>query len=66
MPEVLGTAAQYINPYDIDDIQDSLEEVLGSSGKREQMANEGIKRAQQFTWDRCVQKTVSLYNEVNS
>lgn len=66
MPEVLGTAAQYINPYDIDDIQDSLEEVLGSSGKREQMANEGIKRAQQFTWDRCVQKTASLYNEVNS
>ncbi|MDA0321392.1 MAG: glycosyltransferase family 1 protein [Verrucomicrobia bacterium] len=48
VPEVLGEAARYIDPTDLRTLAEVMQEVLGSRGQRESMAQAGLARAAQF------------------
>jgi glycosyltransferase involved in cell wall biosynthesis len=61
IPEVVGDAAEFFDPYDIESVILALENVLYSAGKRENLINKGKDRAKQFTWEKCAKNTAKLY-----
>ena len=51
MPEVAGTAARYVDPEDVTDIAAGLADLLGDAGLRERLGQEGLLRAEHFSWE---------------
>lgn len=65
LPEVCGEAARYVDP---DDPDRFLSEIMECLSDREWQANatsRGLKRAGDFTWDKCVDETVKIYRKVH-
>ncbi|MBI5921827.1 MAG: glycosyltransferase family 4 protein [Betaproteobacteria bacterium] len=63
LPEVVGPAGMLIDPYDIDAMSEAMRSVLEDPQRQQSMAGCGLKRASQFTWSRCAQETLDVYNE---
>jgi glycosyltransferase involved in cell wall biosynthesis len=65
LPEVGGDVAFYFDPYDTDSIADCLLRVVQlSSEERRERIDRGIARAREFTWERCVWKTVQVFGAI--
>ena len=45
LPEVGGSAAEYVDPHDVTSIENGLRRVLGDEARREQLSREGLERA---------------------
>jgi len=59
MPEVGGECVFYADPYDPQDISNKLEIIFSlDSFARSSLINNGITRAKQFTWKRCVDRII--------
>lgn len=65
-PEVAGTAARLIDPYDEEDIARALLEVTQSSQLREELAREGIRRARAFGWQQAARRVLRVFDSVLS
>lgn len=63
MPEVAGGAALLVDPEDVESMTDALERLLIDEQWREQARIAGLEHAKQFTWQRCVEKTVEVYKK---
>lgn len=61
MPEVVGDTGLSVDPLDEQAIQEALARALDDARWREQAALRGRQRAQTFTWNRCVERTVEIY-----
>jgi len=65
LPEVCGEAALYADPDDDrEGFRSSLERSLTDEDWIERCAQQGPRRAQLFSWDRCVSQTVDAYRKV--
>lgn len=64
LPEVVGAAAEYFNPYDTDSMRSALECTLGSSERCRELVKLGRERFVQFTWDRCTGLTLEKYRSL--
>lgn len=60
-PEIGGSAAMCVDPFDNKSIYECLYNVLSSAQLRKQMQQDGIKRAASFSWDRCGRQTIEQY-----
>ena len=65
VPEVLGEAARYVDPTDLRALSDVMQEVLGSPGQREQMAEAGLARAAEFGPRRTGEAIFNILNETH-
>ncbi len=63
MPEVLGDAAAFVSPYDVDAIAEALRHLAQEESYREQLRNAGLARAQHFSWRRTAEMTCDVYQE---
>jgi glycosyltransferase involved in cell wall biosynthesis len=63
-PEVAGSAARFIDPYDEADITQALLDVTASRVLREHLRGAGIKRAQSFSWQQTARRVLELFEEV--
>lgn len=61
--EVLGDAAMFRRPTDIDNLRDGLEVLLGDEATRARLIELGKRRAAELTWARCAQAHVAVYAE---
>ncbi len=61
MPEILGEAAAYFNPYSIDSIAETLLELLAKPGRRQRYRGLGFKQVQKYSWDRTAAETLASY-----
>jgi glycosyltransferase involved in cell wall biosynthesis len=61
MPEVLGDAAEFFDPSQIDSIAQALERVAFSNDRRHELINKGLERLKAFTWQACAKRHLSLY-----
>ncbi len=52
LPEVGGDAAEYVNPYDVDDISAEMTKLLKDNEYREALVEKGYLNAKQFSWER--------------
>lgn len=61
LPEVLGEAAESVDPHSDERIAGGLLRVLEDDGYRTTLASRGPERASMFTWQRCAEATVEAY-----
>jgi alpha-1,3-rhamnosyl/mannosyltransferase len=64
IPEVTGDAALLVQPEDTIGLKQALERALVDEVWRSGAIERGLLRAQQFSWQRCVDATVQVYRQV--
>lgn len=64
LPEVAGEAAILINPYDKDELSQAMLNLLSDEKLRNELTQKGIERAKQFSWSKCAQETVEIYQKI--
>lgn len=62
--EHLGDAALYCNPHDPDDIARKIETVLGHPGLADGLRRRGLRKASEYTWNRCAAETLEAIAEI--
>jgi glycosyltransferase involved in cell wall biosynthesis len=63
MPEVIGDAAEYFDPTDIDEITIAIEKVVYSSSRIDELRALGLDRVELFSWDKCAIETLNVYKK---
>ena len=61
--EAVGDAAILFNPEEPEDIKDKIEDVLYSNDLKK-IEITGINRSKLFSWDKCAEETLQVYNKV--
>jgi glycosyltransferase involved in cell wall biosynthesis len=61
MPEVAGDAALLVDPLDIGD---ALLRLAADESLRDNLSQRGFERIKQFSWERALEKTWSVYDEL--
>jgi len=61
LPEITGGAAILVNPLDVNDIANGIEEAIANRG---QLSAVGRERAKDFSWAKAAAETVSAYREL--
>jgi glycosyltransferase involved in cell wall biosynthesis len=64
LPEVVGDAALMVNPYDVDQIADSMARVLTDKSVSDQLIKAGRIQVQRFNWYRVARNVLAVYYEV--
>lgn len=64
LPEVVGDAAVTVDPLSVESISESLRALLADEPRRAELSVRGLARAAQFSWERCVARTVDVYCRV--
>lgn len=62
--EVVGTAALSVAAHDEEALAHALELLTGQPALRAALAAQGLVRAQRFSWRRCAQETLAVYEQV--
>lgn len=63
MPEILKDAACYFDPRDTNAIASALEKIAGDAMLRRSLVAKGKERAAAFSWRRCAEETLAVYQE---
>jgi glycosyltransferase involved in cell wall biosynthesis len=64
LPEVGGNAVRYVDPLDSEEIRESMADLLSKDDLRARLAQEGVRQAAQFSWQRTVDQTVDAYRSI--
>lgn len=64
MPEVIGSAAEYFDPADTDDIRRAIEAVVYSDYRLNELRLLGLNRIKHFSWDECSSQTLDIYKKL--
>jgi glycosyltransferase involved in cell wall biosynthesis len=64
MPEVLGNAGEYFDPEKPQEIADALLKMIESPELRQKLAECSFKRVQEYSWERCADKTFRFLRDV--
>jgi glycosyltransferase involved in cell wall biosynthesis len=64
MPEVSGGAALLVDPTDVQSIADGLCQLATNSDLRGALIRAGLARAKEFTWEKSVDATWEVYEEL--
>ena len=60
LPEISGQVLTYFDPLSIEDMAQCMRSVLLDSQLSQRLRQDGIARAQEFSWERCAQETVKV------
>lgn len=63
LPEVLGEAAVYFDPFDIDEMTEAVRVIDLDSDLRNELRQKGLERAEKFSWDETARQTLEVYRE---
>jgi glycosyltransferase involved in cell wall biosynthesis len=64
LPEVAGDAALLVDPYETDQISEALRTLIEDDAFRTRLGLAGIARAKLFPWERAVDDTYRVYQEL--
>lgn len=64
IPEVVGRAAEYFSPDDIESMRSAIESVLQSEQRRNELIRMGAEQCKDFSWSRCASETLAVYQRV--
>ncbi len=59
LPEVVGDAGIYFDPFDVESISAAIIEMVENDTLRVQLSSNGLARARNFTWERAAQLTLT-------
>lgn len=64
LPEILGRAADYFNPYDKTDFQTAIKNMISNQERRAELIQLGFDQAKKFSWDECAEMTINVYRKI--
>ena len=64
IPEVAGSGAILIDPYNIEEIANMIEKVIEDIEFREKTIGYGLERVKQFSWENTAKELIKLYNSL--
>ena len=64
LPEVAGDAALMVNPYDTEEISETLVKVITDTTLRSTMIAAGYEQVKQFTWESSAKQLLQIYDDV--
>lgn len=64
LPEVVGGAALLVDPWDTDSVSEGLRRLTTEALLREQLRDAGLARARNFSWEKSVEATWKVYQEL--
>ncbi|CAN5202113.1 glycosyltransferase family 1 protein [soil metagenome] len=64
MPEAGGDAALYVDPKDVNDITEKLDQVVSNPQLRKDMIEKGKKQIQKFSWKKTAEETLSVLEQI--
>ncbi len=64
MPEIADGAALLVNPKSSESIAEGLFRVLTDEGLRRELVRKGLERVKEFTWERCAERAISVFESV--
>lgn len=63
IPEILGSAAHYFDPLDVQDMASKISEVLGDKQLRQKLISLGKKQVKKYSWRRMAEQTLEVYKQ---
>jgi glycosyltransferase involved in cell wall biosynthesis len=63
MPEILGDAAAFFDPYDTQQMADVIMNVFQNESTRTQLIQKGLAHVKQFDWKKMAEETLLVYKE---
>jgi glycosyltransferase involved in cell wall biosynthesis len=64
MPEVLGNAAVYFDPYNPSDIAKQIFSIVSNNKFKQQLIKDGVKQAKKYSWHKMAKETLAVYESV--
>jgi glycosyltransferase involved in cell wall biosynthesis len=64
LPEVIGDAGVMLDPYDVLGFFEAIRKMLIDQEYRQQFVEKGVNQARKFTWDKTIEKIISVYNYI--
>jgi glycosyltransferase involved in cell wall biosynthesis len=64
IPEVIGIAAEYFDPSEIEDMRYAIENVVYSESRTGELRTLGAVRLKHFSWKKCTQETFNVYQSM--
>jgi len=65
-PEIANNAAKLVNPIDTKEIAQAMIEFTNDEELRDEFRQRGLKRAEDFDWQKTAKKTLEIYKKVMS
>jgi glycosyltransferase involved in cell wall biosynthesis len=63
MREISGDVLRYFDPESVDEIAASMREALEDEALRRALAERGLVRAREFSWQRCAEETLAVLKQ---
>lgn len=63
IPEVVGEAAILVDPNDIDEMAKAMKNVISDNDLYNKLVKKGFERVKVFSWNKCAENTLKIYNE---
>ncbi|MFH2104855.1 MAG: glycosyltransferase family 1 protein [Parcubacteria group bacterium] len=63
LPEILGEAAYYFDPYKTDEIAATIGRVLADETLRADLQGKGYQQVKKYSWEKCAQDTLAVYQQ---
>jgi len=64
LPEVVDDAGFLVDPMDVNALADAIQKLLTDVELREDLRRRGLMRAKEFSWQRCAQATLAVYQQM--
>jgi len=63
LPEILGDAAVYFNPLDVDDMAEKIKKTLSNDGVKKALIRKGLEQIKKYSWEKMAEETLELYSK---
>jgi len=64
LPEIVGNAGLLVDGYNINELTESIFQMLTNNGLRDNFIKRGLERAKFFSWRKTAQDTLQLFNSI--
>jgi len=64
MPEVLGDAALFFNPYNVEEMSLAIKKMLKDENLRDKFRQKGLQRAKRFTFEKMTNRILNVFESV--
>lgn len=62
--EIAGDAAIYVDPEDVDSIEEGIKKVFNDEKLQKELRTKGLEQAKIFTWEKTANATMSVYKKI--
>ena len=66
IPEIVGDAGVLLSPLDVDGFAHWMYTICTNQDLKMKFISEGYKQSQLFSWEKCAQETLKVYEEVEN